>query len=184
MVKTGEAVLSVRGVLQLLKLRIGVTIALTAVIGYLSVANQINGPHLAMLALAMLLGSVSSSIFNHFYDRDIDRLMSRTAHRPLASGAVGQPERVLWLAAALLVAGVTLAVTIFNWIVALHLLLGAFFYGVVYTVWLKRRTWLNIVIGGAAGSFAVLAGAAAVDPTIWLLPWLLALTLFLWTPSH
>lgn len=183
-VKTERTFLSVRAFLQLLKLRIGLTIALTSVVGYIAVASHINGPHLAMLALAMLLGSASSSIFNHFYDRDIDRLMHRTLHRPLASGAVERPERVLWLAAALLVAGVTLAVTTFNWVVALHLLLGTFFYGVVYTVWLKRRTWLNIVIGGAAGSFAVLAGAAAVDPSIWLLPWLLALTLFLWTPSH
>ncbi|VBB69727.1 Heme O synthase, protoheme IX farnesyltransferase COX10-CtaB [invertebrate metagenome] len=176
--------MTVRSLLQLLKLRIGVTIALTSVIGYLAVANQVNGPHLAMLALAMLLGSASSSIFNHFYDRDIDRLMSRTAHRPLAAGVVERPRLVLWLAAALLLAGLSLAVTTFNWVVAMHLLLGVFFYGIVYTVWLKRRTWLNIVIGGAAGSFAVLAGAAAVDPTIWLLPWLLALTLFLWTPSH
>jgi protoheme IX farnesyltransferase len=55
---------------------------------------------------------------------------------------------------------------------------------VVYTVWLKRRHWTNIIIGGAAGSFAVLAGAAAVDPSLWLLPTLMAVTLFLWTPSH
>jgi protoheme IX farnesyltransferase len=57
-------------------------------------------------------------------------------------------------------------------------------YGIVYTVWLKRRHWTDIVIGGAAGSFAVLAGAAAVDPGLWLLPALMAVTLFLWTPSH
>ena len=62
--------------------------------------------------------------------------------------------------------------------------LGAFFYGVVYTVWLKRRSWLNIVVGGLAGSFAVLAGAAAVDPQLGPLPLLLALVLFLWTPPH
>jgi protoheme IX farnesyltransferase len=57
-------------------------------------------------------------------------------------------------------------------------------YGVVYTVWLKRRHWTNIIIGGAAGSFAVLAGAAAFDASQWLLPTLMAITLFLWTPSH
>jgi protoheme IX farnesyltransferase len=62
--------------------------------------------------------------------------------------------------------------------------LGAFFYGVVYTLWLKRRSWLNIVIGGLAGSFAVLAGAAAVNPAIGVHGWLLALALFLWTPPH
>ena len=91
---------------------------------------------------------------------------------------------MLWYAALLLVAGLCLALGVFNWVVALHLFLGAFFYGVVYTVWLKRRTWLNIVIGGAAGSFAVLAGAAAFDPGVWLVPVLMAIVLFLWTPSH
>ena len=172
------------GYVQLLKLRIGITIALTAVMGYAAVAKEISLNQMGLLVLAMFLGSASSSVFNHFYDRDIDRMMKRTANRPLASGAMARPRMALVMAAALMVAGVGMAGFIFNWAVALHLFLGAFFYGVVYTVWLKRRTWLNIVIGGAAGSFAVLAGAAAVDPSIWLLPWLLALTLFLWTPSH
>jgi len=67
---------------------------------------------------------------------------------------------------------------------ALYTFLGAFTYAVVYTVWLKRRSWLNIVVGGLAGSFAVLAGAAAVDPAMSPLPLLLALVLFLWTPPH
>jgi heme o synthase len=62
--------------------------------------------------------------------------------------------------------------------------LGAFVYGVVYTVWLKRRSWTNIVIGGLAGSFAVLAGAAAVDPGLAPTPLILAVVLFLWTPPH
>jgi protoheme IX farnesyltransferase len=82
------------------------------------------------------------------------------------------------------VSGCAIALLAFNWLVALHLAAGAFVYGIVYTVWLKRRHWTNIIIGGAAGSFAVLAGAAAVDPHAWLLPALMAVTLFLWTPSH
>ena len=124
-------------------------------------------------------------MFNHYYDRDIDRAMARTARRPLVSGALADdPRRALWLAGGLLTASMLLAAGALNWVVALHLFLGAFVYGIVYTVWLKRRTWLNIVIGGAAGSFAVLAGAAAVDPSLWLLPTLMAVFLFLWTPSH
>jgi protoheme IX farnesyltransferase len=95
-----------------------------------------------------------------------------------------RPQHVLWLAGFLLIAGCGMALVFFNGLVALHLFLGAFFYAIVYTVWLKRRTWFNIVIGGAAGSFAVLAGGAAVDPARWLLPFLLSITLFLWTPSH
>ena len=69
-------------------------------------------------------------------------------------------------------------------VAALYVFLGAFFYAVVYTVWLKRRTWLNIVFGGLAGSFSVLAGAAAADPQLGAVPLLLALVLFLWTPPH
>jgi len=169
---------------QLLKLRIGFMIALTALAGYAAVAHSMDGTRMALLALAMLLGSASSSVFNHFYDRDIDRLMKRTQGRPLASGAMANPHIALWLSGALLLAGLSLAAGIFNWMVAGHLFLGAFVYGVVYTVWLKRRTWMNIVIGGAAGSFAVMGGAAAVAPGEWLLPTLMAITLFLWTPSH
>jgi protoheme IX farnesyltransferase len=73
---------------------------------------------------------------------------------------------------------------VLNAAAALFVFLGAFFYGVVYTVWLKQRSWTNIVIGGLAGSFAVLAGGAAVAPGLGPLPLLLALVLFLWTPPH
>jgi protoheme IX farnesyltransferase len=173
-----------RSYLELCKLRIGMMIALTAMVGYAAIAPQIDPAALLLLGLAMVLGSAASSVFNHFYDRDIDARMQRTRRRPLASGAMQNPYWSLAFAGGLLVAGLSLAGGAFNWAVALHLFLGAFVYGVVYTVWLKRRTWLNIVIGGAAGSFAVLAGGAAVDPSQWLLPTLMAITLFLWTPSH
>jgi protoheme IX farnesyltransferase len=84
----------------------------------------------------------------------------------------------------MIAASVAAAVLSSNWLAATHVFLGAFTYGVVYTVWLKRRTWWNIVVGGLAGSFAVLAGAAAVSPApgpeaLWL-----AVVLFLWTPPH
>ena len=176
--------MTIRSYIQLMKLRIGLMVALMAVMGYVAVADKINPVQLAVLSLAMLLGSSSSSVFNHFYDRDIDVIMQRTRSRPLASGQMARPANVLWFAAALLLSGCGLAAAYFNLVVALHLFLGIFFYAVIYTVWLKRRHWINIVIGGAAGSFAVLAGGAAVDPTRWLLPFLLSITLFLWTPSH
>jgi protoheme IX farnesyltransferase len=83
-----------------------------------------------------------------------------------------------------LLASLALAVAAGGTISALFVFLGAFTYGIVYTVWLKRRTAWNIVIGGLAGSFAVLAGAAAVDPHPQFLPVILALVLFLWTPPH
>ncbi|HET8747961.1 MAG TPA: UbiA family prenyltransferase, partial [Ramlibacter sp.] len=92
----------------------------------------------------------------------------------------------LWLVpmALLLLAAVGAAWALLNGPAALYVFLGAFFYGVVYTLWLKRRTPWNIVIGGLAGSFAVLAGAAAADPVPGPQAWLLALVLFLWTPPH
>ncbi len=71
-----------------------------------------------------------------------------------------------------------------NWSAALYTFLGAFTYGVIYTMWLKRRSWTNIVVGGLAGSFAVLAGAAAVNPVIGVEGLALTLVLFLWTPPH
>lgn len=175
--------MTIRQTLELMKLRIGFVIALTAVTGYGAVAEQVNAGSAALLVVAMVLGSGASAVFNHVWDRDIDRLMKRTRNRPLAAGLT-DPTTALWLAAGLMAAGLALAVLAFNWVVALHLFLGAFVYAVIYTVWLKRRTWWNIVFGGAAGSFALLAGAAVVEPTQWLLPTLLAITLFLWTPSH
>jgi len=174
------------GYIQLAKPRIGVMIALTAVTGYLAIVpqGQVDWGHLGLLIIAMMMGSASSSIFNHFYDRDIDRLMPRTSMRPFACETVARPKLVLWIAASLLVVGCGIATYVFNPTVAAHLFLGAFIYGVVYTIWLKRRNWMNIVFGGLAGSFAVLAGAAAVNPDQWLLPMLLAVVLFFWTPSH
>jgi len=174
------------GYIQLAKPRIGVMIALTAVTGYLSTVQQgqIEWGQLSLLVLVMMLGSAASSIFNHFYDRDIDRLMVRTSQRPFALKTVKSPFFVLSIAAALLVTGCSMAVYFFNVAVATHLFIGAFIYGIVYTVWLKRRNWMNIIFGGLAGSFAILAGAAAVNPDKWFLPMLLAVVLFFWTPSH
>ena len=175
--------MTMRQTLELMKLRIGVMIAMTAVTGYAAVTDKVDATRALLLMMAMVLGSGGSAVFNHVWDRDIDRLMKRTRNRPLAAGLTS-PRQALALAAGLMAGGLALAVLAFNWVVALHLFLGAFVYGVIYTVWLKRRTWWNIVFGGAAGSFAVLAGAAVVEPTTWVLPTLLAVTLFLWTPSH
>ncbi len=170
--------------IELLKLRIGVLLATTAMAGYFAVAETVEWGPLVIVVVAMILCSSGSSVFNHFYDRDIDQKMTRTHNRPLASCAVQDPFNALWLAGGLVIAGCALAAVALNWLVALHLGLGAFVYMVVYTVWLKRRHWMNIVIGGAAGSFPVLAGAAAADPLAFTLPMLMAITLFLWTPSH
>lgn len=172
-----------KAALELLKLRIGVTIAATAATGYAVMVERVDPLSLAMLVLAMLLGSGGSAVFNHLYDRDIDAVMKRTRNRPLVVGSI-TPTDALMLSGGLTITALSLAVMTLNWVVAAHLFLGIFVYAIVYTVWLKRRTWWNIVFGGAAGSFALLAGAALGEPAQWLLPTLLAITLFLWTPSH
>jgi len=170
---------------SLLKLRIGLAIALSALAGVAITP----GPSLpawkpALLALAVLLASGSAGAFNQYVERDLEARMPRTRLRPFVRGAFQPGPAWLTAIALLLVAGVTLAYVGLGWVSAAYVFLGAFVYGVVYTVWLKRRTALNIVIGGLSGSFAVLAGAAVVDPSPSTLPLVLAAVLFLWTPPH
>ncbi len=167
------------------KLRIGLAIMLSALAG-LAVTPGAALPawKIAVLALAVLLSAASAGAFNQYAERDLDATMARTRKRPFVTGAYRAGPRWLFLIFAILALAVGAAAWVLNAAVALHVFLGAFVYGVVYTVWLKNRTWLNIVVGGLAGSFAVLAGAAAVDPGLAPTPVILAVVLFLWTPPH
>ncbi len=179
------AATTVRDLAGLFKLRIGVVIAITAWAG-LAVTP---GPKPAwwqslVLILAVLVSSAAAGAFNQYYEYDVDRSMARTANRPFASGRLARHWGWVGVIIALTLASVAAATLATNWIAALYTFLGAFVYAVVYTVWLKRRTWLNIVIGGLAGSFAVLAGAAAVTPVLSPEAIILAIVLFLWTPPH
>lgn len=172
-------------VYSVFKIRIGTAIMLTALAG----AAVAPGPvpeawKIAVLALAVLLSSASAGAFNQFMERDLDVRMKRTRNRPFVTGRFAANGYWMTGIVLLLVFAVAAAALATNAIAAIYVFLGAFFYGVVYTVWLKRRTWLNIVIGGLAGSFAVLAGAAAVDPGLAPAPVILAVVLFLWTPPH
>lgn len=174
-----------RAVLALLKLRIGVLIMVTALVGLaVSPSRGLSFAQVIVLALAVLAASGAAGAFNHYAEHESDRLMTRTRGRPFVTGAL--PHHPAWLLAigALLAAAVGAAWFALNGAAALYTFLGAFTYGVVYTLWLKRRTAWNIVVGGLAGSFAVLAGAAAADPVPQALAWQLALVLFLWTPPH
>ena len=172
-------------VLGLFKLRIGFAIALTALAG-LAMAG---GPPLpawkiAVLGLAVLVSSAAAGAFNQYVEADIDAGMRRTRRRAFVTGKLKHSRAWLWAILALTIGATAAAWWALNPWSALYTFLGAFFYAVVYTVWLKRRTWLNIVVGGLAGSFAVLAGAAAADPALGAAPLVLALVLFLWTPPH
>ncbi|HSS64420.1 MAG TPA: heme o synthase [Gammaproteobacteria bacterium] len=167
------------------KLRIGFAITFCAIAGIAISPGAAPGPwQSAALAIAVLLSSASAGAFNQYVERDLDARMRRTRRRPFVTGRF-KPS-ALWPSgfAALLLLAVTVAALATNVWAAAYVFLGAFTYGVVYTVWLKRRTWMNIVLGGLAGSFAVLAGAAAVDPALSPAPVILAVVLFLWTPPH
>lgn len=137
-----------------------------------------------MLTVAAFLSSSGSCAINHFLDRQIDGLMARTRNRPLPSGRIEHPWRVFWSGIALISLSLLFSRYYLNPLVSFYLFMGAFVYVGVYTLWLKKRSVINIVIGGAAGSFAVLAGGASVRPGLALPPLLVALIIFLWTPSH
>ena len=174
-----------RTVIGIFKLRIGVLIMISALAG-LAITP---GPSLSLwqvlgLALSVLVASAAAGGFNQFVEADTDRQMARTRRRAFASGALKTSPGWLLLMALMLALSVGATAWVINPVAAFFIFLGAFTYGFVYTLWLKRRTWLNIVLGGLSGSFAVLAGAAAVDPALGPLPWLLALALLLWTPPH
>jgi len=174
-----------RSVLALFKLRIGFMIMITALVGLVVTPGPSIGLlKLLVVALTVFVASASAGAFNQYYERHTDHLMARTRGRPFVTGSLPDSPAWLVLMAVMLVSSVSIAAWVINPMSAVFVFLGAFFYAIVYTVWLKRRSWMNIVVGGLAGSFAVLAGAAAVDPVIGPLPLLLAIVLFLWTPPH
>lgn len=174
-----------RDVMSVFKLRIGVAIALSAVAGLAAMPDAtLPGWKIAILALAVLLSAASAGAFNQYAERDLDAQMPRTRSRPFVTGTFRTNAAWLFAIVAILAAAVAMTGLAFNAWAALYVFLGAFVYGVVYTVWLKRRTSLNIVIGGLSGSFAVMAGAAAADPALSMPAIILAVVMFLWTPPH
>lgn len=178
---------SLKNYLPLFKFRICSLITFTAIVGLISSSNagvSVSASTLLYLALVTMMASAGASAFNHYFDRDIDLIMKRTENRPLPAGHVAGSGRILIAATGLFIASILLSLKVLNPMVALHLFLGGFVYAIVYTVWLKRRSWINIVIGGLAGSFAVLAGGASASPEFCLLPVFLAVVMFFWTPSH
>lgn len=177
--------LTLRDAASIFKLRISATIALSAVVGAaVAGADALAWWQFAALAFSILAASSSAGAFNHLYERDLDSRMERTRARPFVTGAQRAGAGWYWCIGLLLAAPAVVTYHLFNLAAAAYLLAGALVYGLVYTVWLKRRTWLNIVVGGLSGSFAIMAGAAAVDPALGPVPIALAIVVFLWTPPH
>ncbi len=139
------------------------------------------------LLIAVTVGGYASAgaagVFNMVIDRDIDLRMKRTSKRPTSSGLIGKREAMIF-GLALAVGSFVLLWWAANFLTALLSLAGLLTYVVVYTLWLKRATWHNIVIGGAAGCFPPLVGWAAVTGDLNLFAWFLFAIVFFWTPVH
>ncbi len=173
----------VEAYLSLLKLRIIALIALVAVVAAIVAgAGDISFGRITLLALAGGMACAGSSLLNNYLDRDIDAIMERTRNRPLPNGRFA-PNRILLVGLVLLILSLLIALQL-NYLVALLVLSGALVYVGLYTMWLKRRTSLNIVIGGLAGSCVALAGWFSITNQLSFTPFLIALLIFLWTPSH
>ena len=176
---------AVKNYLPLFKFRICSLITFSAVVGLISTSSlNITPVNIFYLIILTMMASAGASMFNHYFDMDIDAIMQRTKKRPIPSGEVVDSRFILVIAVSLFTISILISFKALNYMAGLHLFLGGFVYAIVYTVWLKRRSWVNIIIGGLAGSFAVLAGGASAAPELCLPPIFLAVTMFFWTPSH
>jgi len=141
-------------------------------------------PVLALIGIfAIALGAGASGVLNQWYDKDIDILMDRTKNRPIPSGKI-QPSEALSFGIITSILSIIILGLSINWLAASLLAFTIFFYAVVYTMWLKRQTVQNIVIGGAAGAFPPIIGHICATGSIGLEALILFLIIFLWTPPH
>jgi protoheme IX farnesyltransferase len=172
-----------RDYFALLKPRVMSLVIFTAVAGMVVAPGHINPVIGAIAILCIAVGAGASGALNMWYDADIDAVMSRTAKRPIPAGRILPGEA---LAFGITLSGFSVAVLglAVNEIAAGLLAFTIFFYAVVYTMWLKRWTPQNIVIGGAAGAFPPMIGGAAVTGTVSIESITLFLIIFLWTPAH
>ncbi len=167
----------------LLKPRVMSLVIFTALVGMVAAPGPLNPIIAAVGLLCIAVGAGASGALNMWYDADIDARMARTAARPIPRGQVTADEALTFGTILSVFAVVTLGLLV-NWVSGAILAFTIFFYIVVYTMWLKRRTPQNIVIGGAAGAFPPLLGWATVTGTVSLDSVLLFAIIFLWTPPH
>ncbi|WP_237154559.1 heme o synthase [Oryzibacter oryziterrae] len=168
---------------ELLKPRVMSLVIFTALVGLMLAPGGLHPLLAAVALLAIAVGAGASGALNMWYDADIDRIMSRTARRPIPDGRVS-PSEALHFGSVLSVLSVLVLGVAVNWVAAFLLAFTIFFYVVVYTMGLKRRTSQNIVIGGAAGAFPPMIGWAAVTGTVSIESIVLFLIIFFWTPPH
>jgi heme o synthase len=170
--------------LELTKPRVVALIVFTAIIGmFLAVPGMVPLRPLLAGVVGIWLAAASAAAINHLIDQRIDRLMVRTAHRPLATGAL-TPAQVLVFAIVLGVLSMFVLIALVNPLTAALTFASLIGYAIVYTGWLKRATPQNIVIGGAAGAAPPMLGWAAVTGHVHPYALLLFLIIFVWTPPH
>ena len=168
---------------SLLKPRVMSLVVFTGFAGMYVAPGSLHPLLFAIALFAIAAGAGASGAINQWYDRDIDAVMSRTKSRPIPAGFMA-PAEALTLGLVVSALSVLLLGLATNWLAASLLAFTIFFYAVVYTVWLKRRTPQNIVIGGAAGAFPPMIGWTAVTGTLSIEPLLLFAIIFMWTPPH
>lgn len=172
-----------RDYLALLKPRVMSLVVFTGFAGLVVAPGGLHPLLVAVAVLCIAAGAGAAGAINMWYDRDIDALMERTRKRPIPAGRLA-PDRALAFGVTLTLFSIMLMGVAVNWTAAALLALAIGFYVFVYTVWLKRRTPQNIVIGGAAGAFPPMIGWAAVTGAISLDSFALFLIIFMWTPPH
>jgi protoheme IX farnesyltransferase len=172
---------------RLMKPRVMSLVVFTAFVGYYTaVPNQSYylHPFLALIGIfAIALGAGASGVLNQWYDRDIDQLMLRTRDRPIPQGKIQPADALSFGVITSLLSIIILGLSV-NWLAASLLAFTIIFYAVIYTIWLKRYTVQNIVIGGAAGAFPPVIGQVCATGNIGVESLILFLIIFLWTPPH
>jgi heme o synthase len=183
---------SIHDYVEVSKPRIVIVLVITAVTSLLAGsrfdgtpadAGDVTTWQLGFLVLTGAMASMGSSALNHYYDRDIDKMMDRTSERPIPAGRLSS-RNVLLYGSSLCILSIVIAWFTLNPVASGMIALGVFFYVIIYTAWLKRINASNIVIGGFAGSAASMAGWAAATGSINLLGFLIGWLVFMWTPPH
>jgi len=169
--------------LQLLKPRVMSLVVFSGFAGLMVAPGHLHPLLAAVAVLCIAVGAGASGAINMWYDRDIDAVMSRTRHRPIPAGRV-EPSEAAGFGVVLAIVSVGMMGIAVNWLAAGLLASAILFYVLVYTMWLKRRTPQNIVIGGAAGAFPPMIGWAAETGHLGVAPIVLFLLIFMWTPPH
>ncbi|WP_336278962.1 heme o synthase [Bartonella sp. CB175] len=169
--------------ITLLKPRVMSLVVFTALVGLIVSPTSMNPLYGFLAILCIAIGGGGAGALNMWYDADIDAVMERTKNRPIPTGKISSKKAFVF-GMVLSVLSVLVMGTFINWFSAFLLAFTIFFYIVIYTIWLKRITPQNIVIGGAAGAFPPMVGWAAATGTVSFESFLLFLIIFMWTPPH